>query len=112
MKEQRMIKKTSRGWVDLTNLVYSGDSVNWDMSIGKTVDFQFDDIMSTLTIVGRTDNIQYVYIDVPGYTEHRKIYVGQIRNGQLGNVVGRITAEFKYKVGDVVNNLLINWHTV
>lgn len=102
-----MIKQTKCGWVDLSNLVYSGKSINWDLSIGKTVDFQYDDVVATLTITGRTDNIQYVYIDIPGYVIHHKIYVGQIRHGQLGYVIKKITPGFKYKVGDVVNGLLI-----
>ena len=103
-----MIKQTERGWVDLSNLVYSSrKSVNWDMSIGKTVDFQYDDIVATLTITGRADDVQYVYIDIPGYVQHRKIYVGQIRHGQLGNVVGQITPDFKYNINDIVNDLLI-----
>jgi hypothetical protein len=107
MEEKQRIKKTDCGWVDLSNLVYNGKSVNWDMSIGKVVDFQYDDIISTLTIVGRTDDVQYVYIDVPGYVQHHKIYVGQIRHGQLGSVIKRITADFKYEIGDVVDGLRI-----
>lgn len=101
------IVKTAKGWVDLSNLVYKNNCVNWDMSVGKTVNFQYDDIVSTLIITGRTDNIQYVYIDVPGYVEHCKIYVGQITHGQLGRVVKKITPDFKHKIGDVVNDLLI-----
>lgn len=106
-----MVKQTDRGWVDLSNLVYfksdSREMVDWNSSIGKTVDFQYDDIISTLTITGRTDDIQYVYIDVPKYVQHYKIYVGQIRHGQLGGVVKKITADFKYEIGDVVMGLLI-----
>lgn len=106
-----MKKQTDRGWVDLSNLVYfksgSREMVDWSSSVGKTVDFQYDDVISTLTITGRTDDIQYVYIDIPGYAQHRKIYVGQIRNGQLGSAVRKITADFKYEIGDVVDGLLI-----
>ena len=104
-----MIKQTDRGWVDLSNLIYFNNSemVDWSSSIGKTVDFQYDDVRSTLTITGRTDDVQYVYIDVPGYVQHHKIYVGQIKHGQLGCVVKRITPDFKYEIGDVVMNLLL-----
>lgn len=109
MEAKQTIEKTDRGWVDLSNLIYfnSGETVDWDKSIGKTVNFQYDDIMATLTITGRADDIQYVYIDVPGYAQHRRIYVGQIRHGQLGSVVRQITSDFKYEIGDVVNDLLI-----
>lgn len=101
------IIKTDRGWVDLSNLVYGKKSVNWNKSIGKTVDFQYDDIISTLTITEKSDNAQYVYVDVPGYVEHFKIYVGQIRHGQFGRVVKKITPDFKYNIGDTINDLLI-----
>jgi DNA-directed RNA polymerase subunit RPC12/RpoP len=77
------------------------------MSIGKTVNFQYDNIISTLTITGRTDDIQYVYIDIPDYVRHYKIYVGQIRNGQLGGVLKKITADFKYEIDDIVSGILI-----
>lgn len=109
MEEKQRIKKTKYGWVDLSNLIYhgSGSLVDWDKSIGQTVKFRYDDIVSTLTITERDKDVQYVYIDVPGYTTHYKIYVGQIRHGQLGGVVKRITPDFKYEVGDVVDELLI-----
>ena len=60
-----------------------------------------------MTITGRTDDIKYVYIDIPGYVENFKIYVGQIRHGELGAAVKKITSDFKYEIGYVVNNLLI-----
>lgn len=101
------IIKTDRGWVDLSNLQYNRTSIDWDTSIGKSVDFQYDNIRSTLIITGRTDNIQYVYIDIPEYVEHYKIYVGQIKHGQLGGVLKKITNDFKHSVGDIVNDLLI-----
>lgn len=102
-----MIKETRYGWVDLSNLVYKGKFVNWDMSIGKTVDFQYEDIIATLIITGRTDDMRYVYIDIPGYTENYKIYVGQIKHGQLGGAIKKITADFKYEIGDIVDELRI-----
>ena len=107
MENEQMIRKTKHGWVDLSNLVYNKNSVDWDLSIGKTVDFQYDDVVTTLIITNRSDDIQYVYIDVPGYVKHHKIYVGQIRHGQFGSVVKKMTADFRYQIGDYVNNMLI-----
>ena len=109
MEEGTMIKQTDSGWVDLSNLVYfnTGKTVDWNKSVGKTVDFQYDDITATLTIAGKSDDVQYVYVDVPGYAQHYRIYVGQIRHGQLGGVVKKITSDFKYEVGDIVDGLLI-----
>ena len=111
MKDKQMIKQTDRGWVDLSNLVYYGGSsntVNWGMSVGKTVNFQYDDIKSTLTILKHDENnVQYVYISIPEYVECHRIYVGQIRHGQFGSVVKQITSDFRYNIGCVVDGLLI-----
>lgn len=106
MEENKMIKQTRFGWVDLSNLPKKSRSFDWDKCIGKTVDFQYEDIISTLTIVGRYNN-QYMYIDVPEYVHNHPIYVGQIKNGQLGSVLKKITADFKYEIGDVINGLLL-----
>ena len=101
-----MIKQTQFGWVDLSNLPKKRNSFDRDKCIGKTVDFQYEDIISTLTIVGRHNN-QYMYIDIPGYVTKYPIYIGQIKNGQLGGAVKKITADFKYEIGDVVDGLQI-----
>lgn len=106
MEEKQMIKQTRFGWVDLSNLPKRGKLFDWDKCIGKTVDFQYGDIVSTLTIVGRYNN-QYMYIEIPGYVHNRPIYVGQIKNGQLGSVLKKITADFKYETGNVINGLLL-----
>lgn len=101
-----MIKQTRYGWVDLSNLPKKGSSFDWDKCIGKTVDFQYEDIVSTLTIVGRYNN-QYMYIDIPGYVSNHSIYVGQIKNGQLGACIQKRISDFKYEIGSVVNGLLL-----
>lgn len=101
-----MIKQTRYGWVDLSNLVKHGKIFDWDRCIGKTVDFQYEDIVSTMTIVGRHNN-QYMYIDIPEYVHNHPIYVGQIKNGQLGACIRKRTPDFKYEIGSVVNGLLL-----
>lgn len=101
------IEKTDMGWVDLSNLVNYPYHINWDKSIGKIVPFQYNEICAELIISERDDNVQYVYIDIPGYVEHYKIYVGQIRHGQLGGALKKITNDFRHSVGDIVNDLLI-----
>lgn len=106
MEEKQMIKQTKYGWVDLSNLVKRGKCFDWEQCIGKTVNFQYDGITAHLTIVGR-HNTQYMYIDIPGYVKNHPIYVGQITNGQLGACIQKRTSDFKYKVGNTVNNLLL-----
>ena len=112
MEENKMIKHTKNGWVNLSNLIMRGNIFDWERCIGKTVDFQYEDIVATLTVTGRC-NSQYVYIDIPGYVSHHPIYVGQIKNGQLGSCVRMRTPDFKYETGSVVNDLLLlsSYHT-
>lgn len=110
MENINKIIKTPRGWVDLGNLVFIDDRVAWSKNIGKTIAFQYDNILSTMTIVetkADNDRNDYVYIDIPGYVKNHRIYSGQVKNGQLGSVINRITSEFKYNVDSVVNGLLI-----
>lgn len=112
MEENRMIKQTQHGWVDLSNLIRRGKIFDWNRCIGKTVHFQYEDIIATLTIVGRHNN-QYMYVDIPGYVHNHPIYVGQIKNGQLGACVQKRISDFKYEIGSVVNGVLLlrSYHT-
>lgn len=102
-----MIRQTKFGWVDLSNLVLSNNSFDWDSSIGRIVNFKYDDIVGALTITGRY-NSQYMCIDIPEYVTNYPIYVGQIKNGQFGRILKKITPEFKYNIGDIINDLLIS----
>ena len=105
--ENKQIIKTNRGWVDLSNLTYKNNHIDWKMSIGKTVDFQYDDIVSTLTITEGTSDSHYVYIDVDGYVENHRINVSQIRHCEFGTIVKKITPDFRYQIGDCVNGIII-----
>ena len=104
---ENFIKKTRYGWVDLTNIpVGKRGYFDWNEAIGIPIPFQYQDIISTITIVERKDS-QYFYIDIPNYATHRPIYIGQIKNGQLGDCLGKVTGKFKFKVGDIVNDVEI-----
>ncbi len=105
---KNIVVETKSGWIDLRNLVINNKSqIDWGKSIGKTIDFKYHNVVSTLTITGRAENVQYVYIDIPKYVEHYRIHVCQLKLGQFGGALNIITAKFRYNTGDVVNGLLI-----
>lgn len=102
--EKRDIRYTKFGWVDLSNLERHKKCYNWDASIGKTVDFEYQGIKATLKIKEKVSS-QYVKIDVDGFVKNKIIYVGQIKHNRLGECVNVITARYKYNIGDIIGNL-------
>lgn len=108
MEEKQMIKYGKYGWVDLSNLEMKGKNIYWEKSVGKTINFKYDDIESTIFISGYYDN-KRIYIDVEGYTFNCLVHTGTILRVQLGVVLNkRRLNNFVYNIGDVVNgNLLI-----
>lgn len=104
---ENCIKKTRYGWIDLTNIpVGKRGYFDWNKAIGIPIPFQYQDVISTVTIVERKD-YQYFYIDIPNYVTHRPIYIGQIKNGQFGDCLGKITGKFKFNIGDIINDVEI-----
>lgn len=101
-----MIKETKNGWIDLSNLKTRGKSLDWEKSVGVTIPFQYDDVVSELYIKEKVSS-QYVLIDIPGYVENVQIYVGQIKNNQLGALIGARRSDFRYDSGNVVGDIKI-----
>ena len=102
-----MIKQTKYGWVDLSNLTTKGHGLyDWEASVGATVPFEYCGIQNVITIKKKI-SAQYVLIDIPNYVENRKIYVGQIKNNQLGACLNFVVSEFRYDTGDIIGNIKI-----
>ena len=106
-----MKRITKYGWVDLGNIpLRKGKQVRFDWKAAaekrSRVPFNFYGIEGTVIIKEKVD-LQYVTIDIPGYVSNRRIYVGQIANGQLAACLGVRTAGFRHSVGDIVGELQI-----
>ena len=108
MSENQMIRYGKYGWVDLSNLIKNKSTICWKESVGKTIEFQYDDICSTILISGYYDK-KRVYIDINGYVSNYLVYTTTITSVGLGGVLNhRYLNNFKYNIGDVVNgNMLI-----
>lgn len=107
MSNEQMIKQGKYGWVDLSNLVKRGKRIHWEKSIGKTIDFQYDDVRSTITISGYYNNKQ-VYIDIDGYVSNCLVHTSTILKAQLGHILNKkYLNNFKYNINDIVNDTLL-----
>lgn len=102
-----MIKHGEHGWVDLGNMKMNGSQINWKDSVGKTIDFHYDNIDGTILISDYYDN-KKVYISIDGYVSNCLVNTSTIKKAQLGHVLNhRYLNNFKYNVGDIVNDVML-----
>ena len=109
MEDKQMIKQTKFGYVDLSELKRSKNGtgqINWKKSVGCKVRFKYQDIKSNI-IINDFLGDGYINISIIGYAENYVIKTNSVLNGRLGIVVGKITSEFRYKIGDIVNENLM-----
>ena len=107
MEENKMIKYGKYGWVDLSNLEKRGSQIYWEKSIGKTIEFQYDDIHGFIVISGY-HNHQKIYINIDGYVSDYLVNTITILKVYLGNVLHNpYLHNFKYEIGDVVNDTML-----
>ena len=75
-----------------------GNRINWEGSEGYEVEFIYDDIKGIVKIEKYENNYIWVkYLD----KEPFKISVQNFKYCLLGNMLGRFTSEFKYKIGQI-----------
>lgn len=94
--------------IDLSRLPRGGGSgvsknnVNWSKSIGEIVHFIYDNIEGDIEIIDYNKITQKLTIK---YNEREyKIRITEFSGCKLGSVVGILTSEFKYKIGDVIKD--------
>lgn len=101
------IRTTRNGWIDLRFLCYKKNGfIDWKKSNGAIIPFKYDDIESNIIVLGKKDS-QHIEIQIPNYTDYYVIAVFQLKNCQIGGALKRITPDFKYNIGDVINGVLI-----
>ena len=102
-----MIKYGKYGWVDLSNLEKRGDQISWEKSVGKTIEFQYDNICGTILISGYHDK-RKVYIDIDGYVSNCLVHTATILRAHLRNILKHpYLNNFKYNIGDIVNDTML-----
>lgn len=107
METKQMIKQTKFGWVDLSNVKRTKDGrIDWKNSIGCIIPFQYQDIYSTIHIMKYISG-RHVCITIHKYASDYQITKSQIINGELGGVLQKITSNFRFHAGDVVNEKIL-----
>lgn len=105
--DKQMIRYNKFGWVDLSKLARNKNgTIDWKSSIGRKIHFRYQDVESDIIL------LEYLYEDkirasIPNYRDEYIFYTDIIMRGCLGKAVKKITSEFIYKVGDVVNGCLL-----
>lgn len=102
-----MIKYGKLGWVDLSNLEQQNGHIDWKKSVGKTIEFQYDNIHGNILISGYYNN-KKVYIDVDGYVSNYLVHTETILRSQLKNILcHQYLHNFKYEIGNIVNGTML-----
>lgn len=107
MSDEQMIRQTQYGYMDFSDMVYAFNKIQWKDSVNKIIKFQYKDINAYLVINKCCEDNFRVNITIPGYIENYDMLKSQILYGQLGGVLGKKSPNYLYKIGEVVNQLLI-----
>lgn len=105
--DEQMIKYNKFGWVDLSELARNKNgTINWKGSVGQKIHFKYRDVESDIIL------LEYIAehsskIRIVDYVDEYIINHHNISKGRLGRALNKITSEFRYKVGDIVNNNLL-----
>lgn len=85
--------------VDTSNLPKKGNRIDWKKSIGYKVKFIYEDLSGEIEIVDRLDNGRLLL----KYKDRTiEMESGNLIQGYLGKLLGVITNEFKYNIGDII----------
>ena len=107
MENEQKIRYNKHGWIDLSELERNKNgTINWKGSIGRKIHFKYQDIESDIILLEYMDGSS-IKICILNYIDEYITSSDNILKGQFGVAVGKKTSEFKYKVGDVVNNHLL-----
>lgn len=113
MNNEQMIRQTKYGWVDLNELPKKKNgTINWKMSVGKEINFQYDNVTNTILITKYCDD-HHVQVCIKGCNNEHVIKIESVKNGRFSNLLnvpklkGKNRKDIKYNIGDIVNNTLL-----
>lgn len=82
-----------------------GKSVNWSLSLGYVIDFVYEDVEDKFYIVDyyRENGRSFLKIKYNNKISH--IDISNFKAARLGNILGRMTYEYKYQVGNIIDDV-------
>lgn len=84
----------------------SSNKINWKMSVGYKVKFIYNDIKGFLEIVDYERNKKN-HLTLRYNNYECEIYTGTFIEGKIGKLLKKKTNEYKFSIGDELNNLKI-----
>lgn len=100
-----MIKQTKYGWVDLSNIPKKGKVLDWMSSVGAIIEFQYFNCKYVMSITQYID-CNHIWVSIEGYND-TVMSTSSIMAGKFGRILGKRVHDFRYRVGEVVNNTLL-----
>ena len=76
--------------------------IDWDKSIGKSINFQYDDVVGFFKILSYNKPTRKLSVDYNG--DIYKISRDSILNCRLGNMLKKHTDDFRLEVGEIIKN--------
>lgn len=88
--------------VDLKDIIKTkSGKCDWKNSMGKKIHFEYDDIVGEFEIVGYKPEKSGVVI-IKYKEEVLEIIASSLKNGNLGNILGKTKRKYKYNIGQII----------
>ena len=75
--------------------------IDWKNSVGYKIKFIYDDIKGFIIIIGYDGHKLKILYNNEIYF----IVANQVKECQIGNILGKINHEYKYKIGDIITDV-------
>lgn len=94
------MKKEIKKNIDFSKLSKRGKLIDWKNSIGYSMSFIYDDISGELKLINYKDGIATIEFQ----EKQEDMFIGHLYRCQLGKFLNKITSNFKYDIGQIINN--------
>ena len=98
--KKMFIEKLPHGGYRLNNKY-----INWKESMGYKVKFIYDNIKGEVEIIDYYMKNNYPCLKIKYKNKIYPININDFRNCSLGNILGLVNHNYKYQIGDVINNV-------
>lgn len=99
----KLNKPIEREFINKNLILNKNGTIAWKKSIGKSFSIKYDGILYNFKIVGKDNNKMIISYNGENYS----MTASNILKCQIGKIIGYITTDFKYEVGDMINGYKI-----
>lgn len=91
--------------VFLEDLPRRAEGIDWTSSVGRKVKFVYDDIDGEIVLLDYDKSKTQLTVSYSG--KETKTYTRRLKAGEISAIIGLMTFEFKFNIGDVINGVEI-----